>query len=365
MISRPINDDSTHNLITGTGHGIGKELAHQYAQLGAILVCWDINETENEKTVQELRKMGAKAYGYKCDVSDREAVLELAKKVKQEVGDVTVVVNNAGIMPCHPLLHHNHQEIRKIFDINVFAHFWNNHGHIVALSSMAGVMGIPNLVPYCGSKFAVRGLMEALAEELREDARHIQVKFTSIMPFIVSTGLCKKPRTRFPFLLNFVTPKAAASAIIRAQRRNYAEASIPGGLLYLNNVLRNPPSPLGRSEKETSRKVGRKNWFLMHDNAPAHRAIIVKNFLARHNITALDHPPYSPDLSPPDYFLFPRLKSHLKGRRFNAEEVIANATRALRRVSQNGFQACFQELYTRWQKCVVAEGNYFEGNAVE
>ncbi|KAJ4441025.1 hypothetical protein ANN_10874 [Periplaneta americana] len=107
------------------------------------------------------------------------------------------------------------------------------------------------------------------------------------------------------------------------------------------------------------------NWFLMHDNAPAHRAIIVKNFLARHNITALDHPPYSPDLSPPDYFLFPRLKSHLKGRRFNAEEVIANATRALRRVSQNGFQACFQELYTRWQKCVVAEGNYFEGNAVE
>ncbi|KAJ4439564.1 hypothetical protein ANN_07691 [Periplaneta americana] len=68
-----------------------------------------------------------------------------------------------------------------------------------------------------------------------------------------------------------------------------------------------------------------------------------------HNITALDHSPDSPDLSPPDYFLFPRLKSHLKGRRFNAEEVIANATRALRRVSQDGFQACFQELYTRWQ----------------
>ncbi|KAJ4442071.1 hypothetical protein ANN_11937 [Periplaneta americana] len=106
------------------------------------------------------------------------------------------------------------------------------------------------------------------------------------------------------------------------------------------------------------------NWFLMHDNAPAHRAIIVKNFLARHNITALDHPPYSPDLSPPDYFLFPRLKSHLKGRRFNAEEVIANATRALRRVSQNGFQACFQELYALAKVC-FAEGNYFEGNAVE
>ena len=72
-----------------------------------------------------------------------------------------------------------------------------NHGHVVALSSMAGVMGIPNLVPYCGSKYAVRGLMEALSEELREDARQIDVQFTSIFPFIVDTGLCKKPRTRY------------------------------------------------------------------------------------------------------------------------------------------------------------------------
>ncbi|KAJ4426469.1 hypothetical protein ANN_27283 [Periplaneta americana] len=129
------------------------------------------------------------------------------------------------------------------------------------------------------------------------------------------------------------------STCITCLRRSYPPR-VHSRRSYCNErILRtNPPSPPGRSEKETSRK---------------------------HNITALDHPPYSPDLSPPDYFLFLRLKSHLKGRRFNAEEVIANATRALRRVSQNGSQACFQELYTRWKKCVVAEGNYFEGNAVE
>jgi NAD(P)-dependent dehydrogenase (short-subunit alcohol dehydrogenase family) len=51
--------------ITGTGHGIGKELAHQYASLGAVVVCWDINQELNEATVQELRKIGGKAYGYK------------------------------------------------------------------------------------------------------------------------------------------------------------------------------------------------------------------------------------------------------------------------------------------------------------
>ena len=57
-------------------------------------------------------------------MSDRDAVLSLAKRVKEEVGDVTILVNNAGIMPCHPLLRHNYQEIRKIYDINVLAHFW-------------------------------------------------------------------------------------------------------------------------------------------------------------------------------------------------------------------------------------------------
>lgn len=87
-------------------------------------------------------------------------------------------MNNAGIMPAHDLLQHTEGEIRKIFEINVLAHFWmfeaflpkmmeKNRGHIVAMSSMAGVLGFKNLVPYCGSKFAVRGIMEGLLEELR------------------------------------------------------------------------------------------------------------------------------------------------------------------------------------------------------
>ncbi|XP_008479784.2 ras suppressor protein 1, partial [Diaphorina citri] len=71
-----------------------------------------------------------------------------------------------------------------------------NRGHIVGISSMAGIVGLPNLVPYCASKFAVRGLMEALAEELREDARNSKIKFTSIFPFMVDTGLCKNPKIK-------------------------------------------------------------------------------------------------------------------------------------------------------------------------
>lgn len=75
-------------------------------------------------------------------------------------------------------------------------------GHIVALSSMAGICGLPNLVPYCGAKFAVRGTMEALREELRQDPKKPDINLTTIYPFIVGTGLVHKPRVRYKKVLN-------------------------------------------------------------------------------------------------------------------------------------------------------------------
>ncbi|XP_014481189.1 PREDICTED: short-chain dehydrogenase/reductase family 16C member 6-like [Dinoponera quadriceps] len=241
-------------LITGTGHGIGKELALRYASLGATVVCWDVNEQGNEETVNEIKKMGSNAaYAYKCDVSKREEVFEVAAKVKREIGDVTILVNNAGIMPCHSFLDHTTDEIRRIFDINVLAHFWmlqaflpnmieKNHGHIVALSSLAGLGGMPNLVPYCASKFAVRGLMEAMGEELRIATKGKSlIKFTTIYPYMVDTGLCKKPKIRFPNAMPLVLPHQAASQIINAQRRDQREKAIPALFLQLNNITRSLP----------------------------------------------------------------------------------------------------------------------------
>lgn len=239
-------------LITGTGHGIGRELALRYASLGATVVCWDLNREGNEETLKEIKKIGgANAYAYKCDVTNREEVFKLAEKVKEEVGNVTILVNNAGIMPCHTMLSHTAEEIRKIFDVNVLAHFWmlqaflpsmiaNNHGHVIALSSMAGLVGLPNLVPYCASKFAVRGLMEAMHEEVRVNAagQSSNVKFTTIYPYMVDTGLCKKPRIRFSSLMAMVPPQEAANEIIRAQRRNVIERTIPCQWMSLNGYVR-------------------------------------------------------------------------------------------------------------------------------
>ncbi|KAI8127823.1 hypothetical protein FF38_02121 [Lucilia cuprina] len=247
-----VNVSGEFVFITGTGHGIGKELALQYSSLGAKVICVDINEKNNTQTVKEIKQNGGSAFAYTCNVTSREDIFALADKVKKEHGFISVIVNNAGIMPCHPLLEHTEQEIRLMYDVNVLAHFWilqaflpdmieRNQGHIVALSSCAGLFGLPNLVPYCGTKFAVRGFMQAMQEELYKQNPQTQIKFTSIYPYMVDTGLCKNPKFRFPWM-KLVDPKEAAASIIEAQRSNLEEASIPRYYNSLEKIGRFLPS---------------------------------------------------------------------------------------------------------------------------
>lgn len=104
-----------------------------------------------------------------------------------------------------------------------------------------------------------------------------------------------------------------------------------------------------------------KSWKLHHDNAPCHGAIVVRQLLAKFGVATLPHPPYSPDLAPPDFFLFPRIKRELKGRRFDTiEKCQAAATTALNRIPEADFQKAFDEWQTRRIKCIEAGGMYFE-----
>jgi hypothetical protein len=84
--------------------------------------------------------------------------------------------------------------------------------------------------------------------------------------------------------------------------------------------------------------------FLLNDNASAHWLVLVKNFLAKDNVPTLKHRPYSPGLAPADFCLFPRLKSALQEEHFyDATDIIKNVMEELKRLSQNGFQECFQK----------------------
>ncbi|GBM36126.1 hypothetical protein AVEN_179119-1 [Araneus ventricosus] len=128
--------------------------------------------------------------------------------------------------------------------------------------------------------------------------------------------------------------------------------------LYLE-ILKRLRDAIRRNRPE---KWATNDWFLLHDNAPPHRDLIVKKYIARHSVTTLEHHPYSPDLAPAEFYLFPRLKMKLKGHSFvDSDEVIENAKKQLKDLSKNGFQECFEQLYERWKNCVDAGRKYFEG----
>lgn len=107
------------------------------------------------------------------------------------------------------------------------------------------------------------------------------------------------------------------------------------------------------------------NWVLHHDNAPCHTAISINEFLASKNIPLAPQPPYSPDLSPCDFFLFPRLKNHLKGRHFGTVVNIQMAvTDQLKTIPVSEFQHCYEDWKNRLQRCVASQGCYFEGDNI-
>ncbi|XP_027233874.2 uncharacterized protein [Penaeus vannamei] len=104
------------------------------------------------------------------------------------------------------------------------------------------------------------------------------------------------------------------------------------------------------------------SWLLHHDNAPAHSALSIRQFLAEKSIAVLEQPPYSPDLAPCDFFLFPKLKGVIKGTRFEDVDDIKKAvTTELRRIPEESFQECMQAWQRRMRKCIRLQGDYFEG----
>jgi histone-lysine N-methyltransferase SETMAR len=86
------------------------------------------------------------------------------------------------------------------------------------------------------------------------------------------------------------------------------------------------------------------SWLLHHDNAPAYTTLSIRQFLAEHPIPTIPQHPCSPDLSPPDFFLFPNLKITLKGRRFQTvEDIITNVMNDLKAIPQRSFKQRFRK----------------------
>ena len=102
--------------------------------------------------------------------------------------------------------------------------------------------------------------------------------------------------------------------------------------------------------------------LILHDNASSHKCEVVTSLLASYNWDVLEHPPYSPDMSPPDYDLFPKLKEHLRGTRYESlEELEAACAAQVRRINSCCLATGVTMLPSRWQLVIKKQGHYFEG----
>lgn len=193
-------------VVTGGGSGIGRALATRFADRGACVAVWDINTDGADETVSIIRSNGGVARAYTCDVSKVDDVAEMARQVRAHMGDVEMVVNNAGCCSCRHLLELSESDIRRTFDVNVLAHFWTvreflpamitrNSGHIVTVASMSSRGGHTMLTDYCASKYASFGFTEALAEEMRQVGA-TGVHTTTVCPLFVDTNMVRRMNER-------------------------------------------------------------------------------------------------------------------------------------------------------------------------
>ncbi|KAG5320380.1 MOS1T transposase, partial [Pseudoatta argentina] len=103
------------------------------------------------------------------------------------------------------------------------------------------------------------------------------------------------------------------------------------------------------------------DWSLLHDNAPSHTSLIVRQYLARNRVSVLHHPQYLPDLALCDFSLFPKLKLKLKGRFFDDIPTIQSAsTQTLEAIPQTELEHAFESLLNHCNKCIEVRGEYFE-----
>ncbi|CAH2267600.1 epidermal retinol dehydrogenase 2-like isoform X2 [Pararge aegeria] len=235
-------------LVVGSGRGVGREIAIQLAYLGARVVCVDHNECNNNKTVAYIKRKSGSALSYTCDITKKENVDNLAEQIKHEVGFVSMVFYCCGIPSPRSLMTQPPQDIHDTLDLTLTSYFWiidnfmpemkaRNHGHIVALTSVAGLSYIKHQMPLSVAQFAVQGLAESLMEDLRiNKINGVHVTLTHIYPFIVEDS--SELRMKIPSYFGTITPSKAANSILESVLRNYPEASVPKHFLFLGHLLR-------------------------------------------------------------------------------------------------------------------------------
>jgi NAD(P)-dependent dehydrogenase (short-subunit alcohol dehydrogenase family) len=234
-------------VVTGAGSGIGRALALDLARRGARLALSDVDDAGLAETVDLVKNAGAREVrSDHLDVADRAAFAAYAALVVEHFGRVNLVVNNAGVALAGDLVDLEYPDMDWIMGIN----FWgvvhgtkeflphliaSGDGHLVNLSSLFGLVSMPGQSMYNAAKYAVRGLSEAVREEMLVAGHPVGV--TVVHPGGIKTAIARNARYSdkengkesaefFDKNLARMTPERAAEIILKGVETDKARVLV-------------------------------------------------------------------------------------------------------------------------------------------
>ncbi|XP_061394416.1 17-beta-hydroxysteroid dehydrogenase 13-like [Musca vetustissima] len=183
-------------VITGGAQGLGRKLAIEFARRGCHIAVVDILEEKAQETAEYLKKtFKIKSKAYRVDITNHQKLVEFHSQVTRDFGDITIVVNNAGIVYFSDSAPRDFDEIQKIITVNFTSQVWINQlflprmkvlnrGHIMSISSLGALFNTAQLQIYGPAKSAVRAYMSSLRMDLNE---YSGINVTTIMPTYMTT----------------------------------------------------------------------------------------------------------------------------------------------------------------------------------
>jgi all-trans-retinol dehydrogenase (NAD+) len=214
-------------LITGAGHGLGREIALAFAAAGVNVIVTDISPSTADETLEMLRQAGGQGAAYALDVTDNAAIVSLRDRIHSQHGPLDVLVNNAGVAYGGAFLDVPLEQHHATYRVNLLGEVAMTHvflpdlirrgeAHLVNVASASGFIALPYATTYASSKWGVIGFSESIREELRV-LGHRHVAVTAVCPSYIDTGMAAG--VSLPHLSRMLRTADVARLVIQAVRK--------------------------------------------------------------------------------------------------------------------------------------------------